>query len=57
MWFLKRDPLKKLQKNYERLMREARDIQRNGDIQAYAAKVDEAEKIAEQIRTLETTPS
>ena len=48
----KKDPIKKLEKEYLKLMEEAMNIQRGGDIKAYAAKVAEAEKIQDQIDQL-----
>jgi len=48
----KNDPLKKLRKEYEKRMLEARDIQRSGDLKLYAKKIEEAEKLAEEIQNL-----
>ena len=48
----KRDPSKKLKKQYARLMEEARDIQRSGDLRLYADKISKAEEIAKQIESL-----
>ncbi|MCO6487658.1 MAG: Lacal_2735 family protein [Phaeodactylibacter sp.] len=48
----KKDPVKKLEKEYLRLMEEAMRIQRSGDIKAYAAKVAEAEEVQQKIDTL-----
>jgi uncharacterized protein YndB with AHSA1/START domain len=42
----KKDPVKKLQTLYAEKMKQARDLQRKGDIQGYALKVGEAEEIA-----------
>jgi len=42
----KKDPAKKLQTLYAEKMKQARDLQRKGDIQGYALKVGEAEEIA-----------
>ena len=50
----KKDPSKKLKKQYAKLMEEARDIQRSGDLKLYADKILEAEEIAKQIETLKT---
>ena len=47
--FLRPDPRKKLQLEYERLLREARDLQRNGDILGYAEITARAEEVARQI--------
>ena len=48
----KKDPVKKLGKQYSQLMEEAMHIQRSGDLKAYAAKIVEAEEIAKQIEQL-----
>ena len=47
--FKKKDQKDILQKQYESLMKEARDIQRSGDIKAFALKTAEAEKVMDQI--------
>ena len=46
------DPSKKLRKQYERLLEEARDLQRSGDLRAYSKKLVEAEEIAKQLEVL-----
>ena len=48
----KKDPVKKLTKQYLKLMEEARDIQRSGDLKLYAKKIEEAEKLAQEIDKL-----
>jgi hypothetical protein len=48
----KKDPIKKLKKQYARLMAEARDIQRSGDLKLYAVKISKAEEVAQQIDNL-----
>lgn len=50
--FFKKDPVKKLKKQYAKMMEEARDIQRTGDLKLYAVKMEEAEKVAQQIDDL-----
>lgn len=45
----KKNPTKELEKKHERLMAEAMTIQRSGDLKAYAAKIDEAEKVMDEI--------
>ena len=45
----KKNPTKELEKKHKRLMEEAVAIQRSGDLRAYAAKIDEAKKIEDQI--------
>jgi len=39
----KKDPAKKLEKKYEQLMEKARNVQRSGDLRAYAALIEESE--------------
>lgn len=48
----KKDPIKKLEQQYQKLMEEAMQIQRSGDIKAYAKKVAEAEEIMHKIEAL-----
>lgn len=48
----KNDPAKKLRKEYELLLEQARDIQRSGDLKAYARKLEEAERVWENIEKL-----
>ena len=48
----KRDPARKLEAEYRRLLEEARDLQRNGDIKGFAAKTAEAEAIGERLEAL-----
>ena len=45
----KKNPIKQLEKKHARLMEEAMQIQRSGDLRAYAEKLDEAKKIEDQI--------
>lgn len=47
--FKKKDETALLQKKYEQLMQEARDIQRAGDMRAFALKTAEAEKVMDEI--------
>lgn len=51
--FFKKDPVKKLQKEYENLMAEAMQIQRSGDLKLYAKKIEAAEAIQNKIEELE----
>ena len=44
-----------LQRQYGKLLEAARDLQRAGDIQAFAAKTAEAEECAQQIEALEAS--
>ena len=48
----KKNPINKLEKEYAKLMEEAMQIQRGGDIKGYAAKVAQAEEVAKQIDVL-----
>lgn len=48
----KKDPAKKLQKEYEELMERARDVQRSGDLRAYAKMIEESEEILAKIEGL-----
>lgn len=47
----KKDPIKALEKKYEKLLEEAMQLQRGGDIKGYAAKMAEAEDVQKQIET------
>lgn len=49
----KKDPVKKLRQQYAKLLEEARDLQRGGDIKGYALKSAEAEKVLQEIERLE----
>lgn len=48
----KKDPAKKLHKEYEKLMERARDVQRSGDLRAYAKMIEESEVILSKIEAL-----
>ena len=48
----KKDPVKKLEKEYEQLMSKARDVQRSGDLRAYAVMIEESENILKKIDEL-----
>ena len=48
----KKDPVKDLEKKYARLLEEAMQLQRGGDIKGYAAKSAEAEEVAKQIEEM-----
>lgn len=50
--FFKKDPIKKLEKEYLQLMKKARDIQRNGDVIKAAFVYKEAEAIAVKMEEL-----
>ncbi len=53
----KKDPTKKLQKQYEYLLLVALRLQRKGDIMGYSMKTQEAESIREQIEQIKKTQS
>lgn len=48
----KKDPIKKLEKEHAKLLEEAMNIQRSGDIKGYAAKMAEAEELENKIAEL-----
>lgn len=49
----KKDPARKLEKQYARLMEEAMQLQRGGDIKGYAAKVAEAEEVQQKLEAMQ----
>ena len=49
----KKNPTKELEKQHERLLEEAMQLQRKGDIKGYAAKTAEAERVMDQIVELQ----
>jgi len=48
----KKDPTKKLEKEYEQLMEKARNVQRSGDLRAYAVLIEESETILSKIEAI-----
>jgi len=48
----KKDPIKKLEKEYEQMLEKARDIQRSGDIKAFAIYSGEAEELWKKIEKM-----
>lgn len=48
----KKDPIKKLQKEYERLLEQSVHAQRNGKIELYGQLFEKASKINEQIEEI-----
>lgn len=52
----KKDPVKKLEKQHKKLLEEAMQLQRGGDIKGYAKKMSEAEAIAQEIEQLQAKP-
>lgn len=53
----RRDPLTELQKRYATLMKQAQDMQRNGDIPAFARRDAEAREVLARIEALEAERS
>jgi len=53
----KKDPAKKLRKQYARLLEEARDLQRMGDIKGFAQKSADAEEVMKQLEALDNKPT
>ena len=52
-WWTKwKDPTRPLQKQYGKLLLEARNLQRGGDIPAFAKKTAEAEEVRKKIEEL-----
>lgn len=47
------NPTKKLEKQYARLLEQARDLQRNGDIVGFSRLSAEAEDMLKQLTSLE----
>lgn len=45
----KKDPIKKLEKKHKKLLEEAMQLQRGGDIKGYARKMAEAEAVEKEI--------
>jgi uncharacterized protein (UPF0332 family) len=52
LWNKLFSPTRALEKQYNKLLREARDLQRKGDIPAFAHKTREAEDIRKKIEQL-----
>ncbi len=50
--FFKKDPVKKLQKEYEALLEKAMQAQRSGDIKEYARLTARSEDIRKEIEAL-----
>ena len=51
--FLKGDPKKKLQKEYEAKLQKALHAQRNGDLRTHGTLMEEAEKIYADLQKME----
>ena len=54
--FFKKDPIKKLKKEYAAKLEQAMHAQRNGDIKTYSQLSTEADVINAEITKLETQP-
>ena len=48
----KKDPVKKLEKEYYAMLEKARDIQRSGDIKAYSRIMAESEELWQKIERI-----
>lgn len=48
----RRDPIKKLEAEYRRCLREAGDLQRSGDIRAATSAIARAEEVALKVEAL-----
>jgi len=55
--FLKSNPLKKMEKEYDTLLEQAMQFQRNGDMKSYAFKTEAAESLREKIDELKKQAS
>lgn len=53
LWNKLTDPTRALQRHHNKLLREARDLQRKGDIPAFAKKTREAEDLWERIEKIQ----
>ncbi|MFY9255068.1 MAG: DUF6435 family protein [Fuerstiella sp.] len=49
----RKDPLQRLNKEYARCLEQARDLQRKGDIQGFAAMSAQAEELLKQLDEIE----
>ena len=50
--FFKKDPIKKLEKQYTDLMTKAMEVQRSGDLRHYAKLIEESEELQTKILAL-----
>lgn len=50
--FLKKDPIKTREQKRKKLLEEAMHIQRSGDIQGYALKMEAIDSLEKEIETL-----
>ena len=52
LWSRINNPTRALERQYDKLLKEARDLQRKGDIPAFAKKTREAEDIRKKVEEL-----
>ena len=52
LWRKLFSPTRSLEREYGKLLREARDLQRKGDIPAFAKKTREAEEVRQKLERL-----
>ncbi len=55
--FLKKDPVLRLEKEYEKILKESVAAQRNGKLELYAELMDQANKISDKIEELKKEKS
>ena len=55
--FLKKDPLKALEKEYAELYEKAMHFQRNGDLKTYADLISKADEVGKKIEALKAAKS
>ncbi len=51
----KKDPVKRLEKEYAAILEEAKDVQRSGDLRAYADLISKSEEVMKKIEALKAT--
>ncbi len=51
--FFKSDPTKKLKKKRSQLLKEAVEVQRSGDLKAYASMMEEVDKLEKELEALD----
>ncbi len=50
--FFKKDPIKKLEKQYQKILADAMQEQRKGDIRAYSVLIAKSEALAKELDAL-----
>lgn len=55
--FLKKDPIKALETKRAKLLEEAMNIQRSGDLKLYAVKMEAIDKLETEIESLRSSKS